>query len=176
MDFIAENTYPKKFIKHLWKCFETNPISDMLKNGPTLESMKMLIQSLMLIRNKLFTTYKTLMHRRSMLNYSTSDSSWCKNDIERSLDSWFLCSNLLPNSTDYFITTTNRALRSDNHDLLRGFEVTIGRRCFTCSAFPKSFVSANIDSLPLIVKIRAVIDKFIVRMNEIHPSPCGIVN
>jgi hypothetical protein len=56
MDFLAEDVQSEKLLAHLLNCAEADPVSDVLKHSPALESMKMLIQPLMLMRDELFTT------------------------------------------------------------------------------------------------------------------------
>ncbi len=62
MNFWHENAYAEELLDHLPNSFKVGSVFDVLKYGPTLQAVKVLIQSLMLIRGKLLTALLAFMH------------------------------------------------------------------------------------------------------------------
>ena len=57
-----EDAYPKELLDHSPNSFKTGSVFDMLKHDPAFQAMKVPIQSLMLIRDKLLTALLAFMH------------------------------------------------------------------------------------------------------------------
>jgi hypothetical protein len=63
------DVYAKKLLEHPPNNFKAGSVFDMLRYGPTLQAMKALIQSLVLLRDKLLAAVPALMNRRSEFDY-----------------------------------------------------------------------------------------------------------
>jgi hypothetical protein len=91
-----KNAQPEEFFKYVFYCSEAESVSDVLKHGPTLQAMKVLVQPVMLFGDKCLAALKTSMDRRPTLNNLPLDPSGGKHKVERPFDPRLPAIDFLP--------------------------------------------------------------------------------
>src|SRR5262245_9111187 len=112
-----EDAYAEELLDHLHNRIKAGSVFDMLTYHPALKALKVPIQSLMPLGNKLLAALLALMNRRSEFNYLSFNPAESQRQIKGSLYSGFLGSNLLFDAARQFRTFTDWAPRGCDHDL-----------------------------------------------------------
>src|SRR5215510_4499108 len=172
MHFWKEDAYAKVLLDHFLNSFKVGSVFDMLKHGPTLQAMKVLIQSLIFLGNEFLTALLALINRRSEFNHLSFDPTGSQRQIKGSLYSGFLGSNLLFDAARQFRTFTDGAPRGCDYDLFGSPDDSVETLILSGNALADSFARSHVDSLPLIVEVGALVDVFIVIVNEVNLTPC----
>src|SRR5215510_13459963 len=171
MHFWKEDAYAKVLLDHFLNSFKVGSVFDMLKHGPTLQAMKVLIQSLIFLGNEFLTALLALINRRSEFNHLSFDPTGSQRQIKGSLYSGFLGSNLLFDAARQFHTFTDGAPRGCDHDLFGSPDASVETLILFGYALADGFARTHIDSLPLIVEVGTLVNVFIVIVNEVNPAP-----
>src|SRR5262245_61530585 len=134
--------------------------------------MKVLIQSLMLLGNEFLAALPALMNRRSEFDYLSFNPAGSQRQIKGSPYSGLPESSPFFDAARHFLTFTDRAPRSCDHDLFGSSDVSVVTLLLSGHALADGFVRTHIDFLPLIVEVGALVDVFKVSVNEVDLAPC----
>src|SRR5262249_44289038 len=128
-------------------------VGDVLKHGPTLQAMEVLVQALMVVRHKRSTALQALMDGGATRDDFAFHPAWCQHQIKGPLDAGLLRPHLFPDATDEVLAPAPRALCGHDHDVLGRSECPIWTLLFSRSALTQCFAGADIDSFPLVVEV-----------------------